>query len=136
MERPIGYWLKLVDRLIDESFEATLDEHGITRLQWQLLSVIRIEPARADALNAAVAPFLAAGESTAVAVDELVESDWVAVSDGLVTITAKGEVATDRLGEVVAAIRARLSEGVPQDDYDTTTRTLRLMAENLGWVDA
>jgi len=30
-QRPIGFWLKLVDRLIDERFALTLEEHGVTR---------------------------------------------------------------------------------------------------------
>ena len=29
--RPLGFWLKLVDSLIDEQFAATLEEHGVTR---------------------------------------------------------------------------------------------------------
>ena len=35
-QRPIGFWLKLVDSLIDEQFASTLEEHGVTRRQWQL----------------------------------------------------------------------------------------------------
>ncbi|MCU1534906.1 MAG: transcriptional regulator, partial [Glaciihabitans sp.] len=34
-QRPIGFWLKLVDRMIDEQFAATIEEHGVTRRQWQ-----------------------------------------------------------------------------------------------------
>ncbi len=56
--RPIGFWLKLVDRLIDEQFAATLEEHGVTRRQWQLLNVLSREPATVEQLDAAVAPFL------------------------------------------------------------------------------
>ena len=29
-ERPIGFWLRLVDNLINEQFASTLDEHGVT----------------------------------------------------------------------------------------------------------
>ena len=39
-QRPIGYWLRLVDGLIDDQFAGTLDEHGVTRMQWQLLNVL------------------------------------------------------------------------------------------------
>ncbi len=58
--RPIGFWLKLVDRLIDEQFAATLEEHGVTRRQWQLPERARREPATVEQLDAAVAPFLSA----------------------------------------------------------------------------
>jgi hypothetical protein len=65
--RPIGFWLKLVDRLIDESFDSLLEEHGVTRRQWQLLNVLQRGPATLEQLDSAVAPFLReeAGESSA-----------------------------------------------------------------------
>ncbi|MBC7518186.1 MAG: MarR family transcriptional regulator [Microbacteriaceae bacterium] len=58
MDRPIGFWLKLVDQLIDERFDTTLDEHGVTRRQWQMLNLLRRGPANRAELDAAVAPFL------------------------------------------------------------------------------
>ena len=38
--RPIGYWLKKLDRLIDEQFERQLSEAGLSRRQWQLLNLL------------------------------------------------------------------------------------------------
>lgn len=58
MDRPIGFWLKLVDQLIDERFDTTLDEHGVTRRQWQMLNLLSRGAADQAALDAAVAPFL------------------------------------------------------------------------------
>ena len=75
--RPIGFWLKLVDRLIDEQFASTLDEHGVTRRQWQLLNVLTHEPASEEALDAAVAPFLVEQESSREHLAELLDSGWV-----------------------------------------------------------
>jgi hypothetical protein len=34
-QRPSGFWLKLVDSLITEQFAASLEAHGVTRLQWR-----------------------------------------------------------------------------------------------------
>jgi hypothetical protein len=36
-ERPIGYWLKKLDRLIDAQFERQLGEAKLSRRQWQLI---------------------------------------------------------------------------------------------------
>ena len=38
--RPLGFWLKLLDQLIDRRFEETLGEQGVSRRQWQLLTVL------------------------------------------------------------------------------------------------
>ena len=38
--RPIGFWLKLLDQLINEQFDSTLEDHGVTRRQWQLLNLL------------------------------------------------------------------------------------------------
>ena len=59
-QRPIGFWLKLVDRLIDERFANTLEEHGVTRRQWQLLNVLSRGNATGAQLDATLAPFLSA----------------------------------------------------------------------------
>ena len=135
MDRPIGFWLKLLDRLIDESFDATLDEHGVTRRQWQLLNVLQRGATSQAELDAAVAPFLGGdGETTTAAdIDELVDSDWVASSAAGFVLTQRGEQSFERLAEVVAGIRASVSEGVGDADYETTTRSLERMARNLGW---
>lgn len=140
MERPIGYWLKLVDRLIDERFEGTLDEHGVTRRQWQLLNVLGSGPASREELDAAVAPFLAGAtesapaETTGAEIEELIESDWVAASDSGFVLTPRGTQSFERLSLVVSGIRDSLTRGVDENDYAATTRSLEQMARNLGWA--
>lgn len=156
-QRPIGFWLKLVDRLIEELFAETLDEHGVTRRQWQVLTLLRRGPATREELDVAVSPFLAATqagttaaadettadaasaptadlpESTAAEVDELVESEWVADSISGFVLTPKGQQSVERLGELVDGIRAAVTSGIDEHDYATTLATLEVMAGNLGW---
>ncbi len=132
-QRPIGFWLKLVDRLIDEQFAGTLDEHGVTRRQWQLMNVLSRGPATVAELDAAVAPFLdTGGESSVEHLTELIESGWVDATSAAYELTDRGRLAFERLGEVVAANRATITEGVPQPDYDATVAVLERMARNLG----
>lgn len=133
--RPIGYWLKLVDRLIDERFDETLEEHGVTRRQWQLLGALSREDATLEQLNAEIAPFLDADteESSASHLAELMESGWVTVTDDTYSISEKGKVAYDRLSTVVQGIRDAVADGFDEDEYATTLNSLERMARNLGW---
>ena len=135
--RPIGFWLKLVDRMIDEQFASTLEEHGVTRRQWQLLNVLTHEPATVDALDAAVAPFLSAeqGESSAEHLAELVDSGWVIVAQTRYQLTDRGSTALDRLTSVVGTQRTQITQGLTQEQYDETLKVLETMARNLGWND-
>ncbi|MCU1412166.1 MAG: transcriptional regulator [Rhodoglobus sp.] len=134
--RPIGFWLKLVDRMIDEQFASTLEEHGVTRRQWQLLNVLSREPATVEQLDAAVAPFLSgeSGDTSAEHLAELVDSGWV-TSGARYEITERGRTAFDKLEAVVAAQRTIVTEGVTPDQYEQTVRVLERMARNLGWSD-
>jgi DNA-binding MarR family transcriptional regulator len=139
--RPIGFWLKLVDRLIDEQFASTLEEHGVTRRQWQLLNVLSREPSTVAQLDAAVAPFLspttdaAEPESSAEHLAELLDSAWLTLADDTYELTERGRAAFDKLADVVAVNRTAMTQGLTQEQYDETLTVLERMARNLGWGD-
>ena len=137
-QRPIGFWLKLVDRMIDERFASTLEEHGVTRRQWQLLTVLSRGGATVDQLDTAVAPFLSNvdNESSTEHLGELIESGWVTSTETGLQITDRGLTAYTRLAEVVEANREIATEGISTEDYNTMVATLERVARNLGWSDA
>src|SRR5215813_2415405 len=56
--RPIGYWLKHLDRLIEDTFSRALAEQGLTRRHWQVLNTLAREPAGPAELTKALDPFL------------------------------------------------------------------------------
>lgn len=140
-QRPIGFWLKLVDSLITERFAASLEEHGVTRLQWQLLNLLNHGPATGADLGTMLAPFLASVTGADEPTDpgehlsELVESGWVSLELETYQLTERGASSLTRLSGVVESIRGTASAGIAAEDYDTTVRTLHRMAGNLGWHD-
>jgi len=134
-QRPIGYWVKTVDRLIDDQFAAAAAEAGLTRRQWQILNVLAEQPgATRDQVARALAPFLTGTES----VDEHLAgiADLVTTGPDGLALTPAGRA---RLDEVrtssVARLRDRVAAGLTREDYDTTLRTLERIARNLGWSD-
>ncbi len=134
-QRPIGFWLKLVDDLINEQFDGTLEEHGVTRRQWQLMNVLRDGPAIRPELDQAVAPFLDAGseETSAEHLEELLESEWVSADGETYQLTDLGTTSFVRLSEVVTRSREQVTQDISTDEYDTTLNVLERMARNLGW---
>lgn len=135
-QRSIGYWLKLVDQLIDRQFASTLDEHGVTRVQWQLLSVLARGAATVEQLDHSIAPALGAEnphETSAEHLTELIDSAWVDATPSGYELTERGQGAFSTLAEVVAQNRAQIAKGITEADYTATVGTLETMAGNLGW---
>ena len=132
--RPIGFWLKLVDRLLDERFAAVLEEHGVSRGQWRLLNVVSEGGATAEEVERAVAPFQTDdGMSVSDQLAELIESDWVVFGGIEYRLTERGASAHARLAEVVGELRTGSTDGISGEDYEHTVQTLERMARNLGW---
>ncbi|MEP6649204.1 MAG: MarR family winged helix-turn-helix transcriptional regulator [Lapillicoccus sp.] len=134
--RPIGYWVKTVDRLIDTQFDEALAEHDVTRRQWQLLSTRAAGPRTVTELDNAVAPFLAdAAETSAGHLAPLLGRGLVAGEDARYALTPAGETATDALRGSVGRVRTQLVAGLDPGEYERTVATLEKMARALGWRD-
>ncbi len=122
--KPIGWWLKELDRLLESSFEQVLAADGLTRRQWQTLNAA----AGPEPIAVALAPFVTGdpGELSA-AVDPLTARGWL-VDESL---TAAGREALDSLRAKVQAQRERVTAGITGDEYTATIAVLRRMADNL-----
>ncbi|MGI5236638.1 hypothetical protein [Dactylosporangium sp. CA-139066] len=119
MERPIGYWLRELDRRLESTFATVLAARGVERREWQVLNGLGPD-----------SPFWGAGERPyASVVSALAARGW-AGADGAVTVA--GEAARAEILAEVEQIRARAMVGVSDEDYRTTVRTLAAMSANLG----
>jgi DNA-binding MarR family transcriptional regulator len=138
-ERPLGFWLALVDSLVEERFSAALEEHGVTRTQYRVLGVLASGPASAADLDGALSDMPRDPDGITATEDlaELVDSGWVHAvvesGDGSYTITDRGAAAHDRLADVVDDLRATLTEGLTDEEQAATAVALERMARNLGW---
>ncbi|WP_314103319.1 MarR family winged helix-turn-helix transcriptional regulator [uncultured Frigoribacterium sp.] len=143
-DRPVGWWLTRVERLLDQRFAEALDEHGVTRRQWQVLEGLErgVEPGDEESSAASGSTASSDGpadddQSLVDDLGELVESGWVTVeTDGLGasrhSLTERGAVAHAKLRDVVLGIGADAFAGVSPDDRETALRVLRRAVGNLG----
>ena len=131
--RPIGYWIKEVDRLLDETFAHALASERCTRRHWQLLNTLEPGPRGEAELEAAVAPFAEVDPSgVRAALGDLLERGWAErLTDGRVALTPSGRELHQRLHATVAAHRRHIAEGVTEPEYRTTVTVLERMAGNL-----
>ena len=131
---PLAHWLTLTEGLIAARVAESLEEHGLTRVQWQLLNTLTVAPQSRAELEAGFEEEQRGAVSGQI--EELVESRWVTVEGDLYTLTATGRTAGARVGEAVEALRAEATADVPRDQIDDAVRVLRRIARNLGHPDA
>jgi DNA-binding MarR family transcriptional regulator len=131
--KPIGYWLKELDRLIETTLDRALAEEGVTRRDWQVLNALQPDPTpRADVVES-LRPFWGVDAADPDAVlDGLIARGW-ALRDpsDRYTITPEGDAARAALLEKVKALRAAIADGITPEQYNTTIDTLGRMAQNL-----
>lgn len=124
-ERPIGYWLRVVDRKLDDAMLELFADEGITRRDWRRLNVIAgtVDDARLRRKIAAHPERLA----------PLVQRGWITDEPGAPRLTEEGEASYAALLERVTALRSRVAGAVSPDDFQTTLATLESVARELGW---
>jgi DNA-binding MarR family transcriptional regulator len=111
--RPLGYWLKHLDHLIEQAFERTLAAHSLTRRHWQVLHTIAAAPPSTAALEEELGLFLRdnRGGLTAVAGD-LARRGWVGrTEDGRIQVTPEGRLERRMVRRQVEEIRRAGNRG-------------------------
>jgi hypothetical protein len=121
--RPIGYWLKHLDGLIEATFARCLEDAGISRRHWQALNAVRQDAAES------LRPFWADGGAEAI--DDLVRREWIERDGSGYRITALGTETLTAVESRVSQIRARLTDGLTAEQYTATVKVLAIMAANL-----
>ena len=126
--KPLGWWLRHLHELLESSMGRILDDESLTRRHWQVLNTIALGAHTPEEVDTVMAPFVAAEGSMAPKIAHLRERGWVA---GNGELTAAGREAHVRVEQRVKAFRALAIDGIGDDDYRTTIRTLERCAANL-----
>jgi DNA-binding MarR family transcriptional regulator len=130
--RPIGYWVKEVDRLLEASLDAILTGHGLSRRHWQVLHVIEQGGATNAEVDTRLAPFLTDAEPTMNGYIRDLRALGVAEeSAGVLTLTPEGRALFDTLIAEVSEFRRRAVAGISREDYTLTVSVLERMTDNL-----
>jgi hypothetical protein len=125
-DRPIGFWLRAVDRLISREFAEAFAAEEIDRRDWMLLNAL--------SGDVQLPPFADRFVRKGKRLRRLEERGWAEEQgDGSWTLTDEGRQVRARLAETVDGIRSRVADAVPPEDYATTIASLEAMARELGW---
>ncbi|SFI50169.1 MULTISPECIES: MarR family winged helix-turn-helix transcriptional regulator [Microbacterium] len=124
--RPLGFWLRAVDRLLEREFQAAFAAEGVTRRDWRILTLIDGDVEAPEALERLRGKKLRT----------LADRGWVTRVDAGWALTDEGRAAKERLGALVDGIRSKVAATVSDDDFATTVASLEAIARGLGWDGA
>ena len=138
-DKPIGYWLKHLDNLIEAQFDATLAAFDVNRRQWQVLNSLSGGPLTRTAVEQALAPFWGETATLAEVLDGpngLLAQGWVqqtseTAPDELM-LTNEGFASHAAVADHVKAARGAIMNGLTAEQYAETVRNLAAMAAKPG----
>jgi DNA-binding MarR family transcriptional regulator len=129
-QRPIGWWVKRLDELLERGLDDVVATEGLSRRHWQVLDLLAGGPSARPELAAALASFAAPAQVDGV-VAGLAGRDWVEERGGLLALTPDGRAAHGRLAGAVAGFRRRVADGLSAEEYAATVAGLARMVANL-----
>jgi DNA-binding MarR family transcriptional regulator len=131
--KPIGYWLKELDRLIEDTLDRALADEGVTRRDWQVLNALAPELTPRETVIEQLRPFWGVETVEPDAVLEgLIGRGWALRDPGdRYALSPEGNAAREGLLEKVKGLRGTIADGVTPEQYNTTIDTLSRMAQNL-----
>jgi DNA-binding MarR family transcriptional regulator len=127
-QRPIGWWVKHLDALLEDVVDGAVAGEGLTRRHWQVLHSLAGAPASETALARELADF--AADVPAVTAD-LSGRGWVDGAAGPLALTDEGRLAHERLERAIGRVRRHVADGLSRQEYERTVLVLRRMAENV-----
>lgn len=131
-ERPIGYWLKTLDRLIDGQFESRLGDAGLSRRQWQILNLLHDGARSVPELQDELEPFLQdAPDELDDAVTGLLSRGWADAQNAVISLSQTGEAQFGLVTTNIAGLRQDLAAGISPEEYRATVDVLVRMVANL-----
>ena len=130
--RPIGYWLKRADTLLTSRVDAAQQGNGLSRLDWQVLNVVRDAGAASSGNVAAVLQPFADEARLSEAVNGL-ESRSLLQRDegGAYALTRAGTDVYEKALAAQQTVRRQAMAGITEEDYQTAVAVLERLVGNL-----
>ncbi|MGX5695798.1 MarR family winged helix-turn-helix transcriptional regulator [Agromyces soli] len=129
--RPLGFWLKLVDRRLSDEMAELFADEGLSRRDWRALNLLD-----GSASDEHLAARLQARPQL---LHRLAERGWIEPTGAephRPGLNDAGREARERLQSRVDGLRSRIAGAVSDEDFATTLRTLEAIARELGWDES
>jgi hypothetical protein len=131
-QKPIGYWVKALDRALESHLDKRLAIHELGRREWQVLNVIAAKSVTLHDLEDELRPFSAEATSPNQAWQALTIRGLVHLeADGIISLTEEGLALHSEAAKDIQELRSAAAAGVDRDEYVTAVRVLATMLQNV-----
>ncbi|WP_040692960.1 hypothetical protein [Nocardia vinacea] len=130
-KRMIGYLLKELDRLINERFEEDLAAGGLSRRHWQMVHSLADGARPAAEVRDGLAPFWEHDGEWEAELTGLVNRGLIVDNAGTLELTDAGRSVHDQAFVRIGKRRRAMVEGIADERYAETIRTLEQMVANM-----
>ena len=118
-ERPIGWWVRRLDALLEEAVDAVVTGEGLTRLSLAGAALPR-NGDRAGGRRRRTRGLGPGGRG------------WVVrLGTGRIGLTPDGAAAHDRVNRAVGRVRRHVADGLSRNEYERTILVLSRMVDNI-----
>lgn len=132
--RPLGYWVKTLDRLIDEQFERAAESTGLSPGEWRVLNRLSIGAEQTATVEESLSALSDRDRSVAETLEALVASGLVEQQAEEHRLSNDGYVRADQVEQAaMERIREQLGGDLDGEQYDALLARLEQMAKALGW---
>jgi DNA-binding MarR family transcriptional regulator len=134
-QQPIGYWLKLADKVITEHVDRVLSDNGFTRFRWQVINIVYQAGTitRSDLFDT-MQTFIDARHLDEL-IDGFVKEGWLIRhgegDDAQLAITDAGKDKRETVFKLQSEVRRRAMRGITEQEYTTLIDVLQRVVKNL-----
>ncbi|WP_067715758.1 MarR family winged helix-turn-helix transcriptional regulator [Nocardia yamanashiensis] len=132
-QRPLVYWLKQIDRSIQEALARHLAAEDLDARTWQVFNTISYGAITLGELDYTMSAFRSDFEPTMRPfVDRLIDRGWVDLTSvEVVTLTPAGRRAHERVSAVAGELRARMLDCVSPAEQAVLMELLQRIASHV-----
>ena len=128
---PIGYYLKLADKCLTKGIDDIQSQHGLNRVEWQVLNSIYEKPEILKSEILALMKPLADNKLVESILTKFVDKSQVEIKNDMLTLTTKGKELHKSCLDTQQEFRKKAVTDISETDYQTTISTLQKMIANI-----
>ncbi|MEV7419011.1 MarR family winged helix-turn-helix transcriptional regulator [Streptomyces sp. NPDC089919] len=132
--QPVGYWSGHAHRAVIGHIRDAMARIDVSQPLWWTLNRVQRAGDRATrpVVIGDLTGFTDGPDDVPRAIDQLLHRGWLAEDPaGRLTVTGTGRTAMAEIKQLVDDLRTEIHQGVSDEDYVTTLRVLRRMADNI-----
>ncbi|OKJ99512.1 hypothetical protein AMK26_26110 [Streptomyces sp. CB03234] len=131
--QPIGYWSGVVHKAVITHLRDAMARVDVTQPQWWTLNRVDVgDHVTREVIVSGLADVADTPHDASRAVDHLLHRGWLGIdAEQRLHLTDEGRAAKARIKELVTGIRARIHDGISDDEYVAALKVLRRMADNV-----